>query len=106
MVYAAADVQSVRRLWSRSGALAGIDVRTQLEAYADALIAAHVADEPGAAVRVKNWWRVGADGPLPSRMGVREAGLMAARDHGFDTWPSVAGRCDAQFELALDTVVE
>ena len=58
------------------------------------------------AVLVKNWWHAGADGPLPRGIGVREAGLIAARDHGFDTSLSVAGRCDEQFELAVDAVVE
>jgi hypothetical protein len=106
MVYVAADVESVRLLWSRSGALAGMDVRAQLEAYADALTAASATQERGAVVLVKNWWRVDIDGPLSSGIGEREAGLIAARDHGFDAWSSVGGRCDEQFELAVDAVVE
>ena len=106
MLYVAADVESVRQLWSRSGALAGLDIRSQLEAYAEALNAAVAAQDPGAAVLVKNWWNAEVDGPLPSRIGERAAVLIAARDHGFHAWSSVGGRCDERFELAVDAVIE
>ena len=106
MLYVAADVESVRQLWSRSGALAGLDIRSQLEAYAEALNAAVAAQDPGAAVLVKNWWNAEVDGPLPSRIGERAAALIAARDHGFHAWSSVGGRCDERFELAVDAVIE
>jgi len=105
MVYVAADVESVRQLWSRSGGRAGMDIRSQLEAYAEAIVVASAAGEPGAAVLAKNWWRIDTDGPLSSEIGEREARLIAARDHGFDEWSSVGGRCDEEFELAVDAVV-
>jgi hypothetical protein len=105
MLYVAADVEAVRVLWSRSGALAGMSLRGQLEAYAGALTAAHAAREPGAAVLVKNWWRAESDGALPAEIGEDQARLIAARDHGFETWTAVDGCCDTRFELAVDAVV-
>jgi hypothetical protein len=102
----AADVEAVRRLWSRSGARGGEDVYTQLSLYADALRAAHAANEPGAEVLVKNWWRADADGPLSTELGEGEARLLGARDHGFDAWSSVGGECDERFELAVEAVIE
>jgi hypothetical protein len=106
VVYVAADVDAVRVLWSCSGALAGTDVRAQLESYADALAAAYAAQDPGAAVLIKNWWRPEVDGPLSGELGEREARLIVARDHGFDAWSSVSRRCDTRFESAVDAVVD
>jgi hypothetical protein len=83
-----------------------MDVRGQLEAYAEALSAAYAAHERGAAVLAGNWWRAGVDGPLSGEIGEREARLIAARDHGFDAWSSVGGCCDKRFELAVEAVVE
>jgi hypothetical protein len=102
----AADVDAVRVLWSCSGALAGTDVRAQLKSYADALAAAYAAQDPGAAVLIKNWWRPEVDGPLSGELGEREARLIVARDHGFDAWSSVSRRCDTRFESAVDAVVD
>jgi hypothetical protein len=75
MVYVAADVEAVRCLWSRSGALAGADVRAQLEAYADALIAALAARELGAEVLISEMIWNGSHAPLTGE------------------WPDSAPRC-------------
>jgi hypothetical protein len=106
VLFVAAEVGAVRSLWSQSGALAGRDVHGQLSAYADRLRAAYRAQERGAEVLVRNWWRTAADGPLQAALGEPEARLIVARDHGFDAWTSVGGECDARFEPGVDAVVE
>jgi hypothetical protein len=115
-VYVAPAVAAVRALWDRSGLAAGPVIGAQLSAFADALSAAYAARERAADVLVANWleaprWRDqghGEDDEPPSATGSlspRHARLIVARDHGFGSWPSVAGECDSVFERAVDAVV-
>ena len=114
-VYIAPAVAAVRALWDRSGARRETVIRAQLAAFAGAVHTAHAGGERAAEVLVTNWltaarWRVPGRGPeaeLPSTrpFSLHEAQLIASRDHGFESWPSVEGVCDTTFELAVDAVV-
>ena len=105
-VYVAPSVSAVRALWDRSGGLAGSVIRQQLSSFAVALIDAHAAGEESAAVLVRNWSDGGQDAVRSvARLPEAQAQLIAARDHGFTSWSSVAGESDPTFELAVDAVV-
>jgi hypothetical protein len=69
-------VAAVRELWDRSGRLAGQAIGEQLSAFAEALMTAHVAGEPAAAVLIN-----------------------------FTAWSFVQGECDPTFERAVDAAV-
>ncbi len=114
-VYVAPDVAAVRALWDRSGLRAGPAIGAQLSAFADAVSAAHAARERAAEVLVSNWleaprWRSQGQGAYDDlrsmgSLSLRDARLIVARDHGFESWSIVGGECDPIFELAVDAVV-
>ena len=113
-VYVAPAVAAVRALWDRSGSLVGPVITAQLSAFADALSASHAAGERAAEVLVSNWldaprWRSREDAADELRstgvLSLRQARLVAARDHGYESWSTVGGECDPAFELAVDAVV-
>jgi hypothetical protein len=72
MAYVAPDVEAVSVPSPSSGALVGVPVRPELEAYADALTAAYAARERGAAPLVGGWWFEGIYGLLSGGSGERE----------------------------------
>ena len=104
--YMSPSVAAVRALWDRSGLLAGPVIGAQLSWFAEALVSAHAAGEPAAAVLVGNWSdRADDELEATGRLSVEHARLIVARDHGFAAWSSVEGECDQILELAVDAVV-
>ena len=105
-VYMSSSVAVVRALWGRSGLLAGPIIGVQLSQFAEALVAAHAANERSAAVLVGNWSdHRNTELRSTGRLSLQDARFIVARDHGFTRWSAIEGECDPIFETAVDAVV-
>ena len=99
VLYVSADVEAVRVLWSRSGALAGREVHAQLSLYADALRAAYGAEDPSAEVLVKDWWRPARTARLTAYGGSNDV-LQMLRTSGHPRAAGVAEQLDHELARA------
>lgn len=111
-VYVAPEVAEVEALhpYLRDKAFRALPIREQLAKQASVLRAAHAAGDQRVRMHLMSWWP-GASGRslddvMSARLGMQEARLTMAREHGFRDWHEVdaLGNTSSRinFEQALD----
>lgn len=101
-LYVAPGIVPVREAWVASGAQTLADVRAQLDAYAERLSSGDTTARLAAATLVKGWAQ--DEQLLAEPIALHSARQIVACDHSFDTWSTVEGAVDSQFETAVDAV--